>query len=65
MNNWAIVIRMKTLNVAGYSANEEIANTYTHALGIVLSLAGLVYLLFIAFTSNSISLGLSYTIYGL
>jgi hemolysin III len=56
---------MKALNVAGYTAKEEIANTYSHALGIILSLVGLAYLLFIAISSKSLSLGLSYTVYGI
>ena len=56
---------MKTLNVAGYSANEEIANTYTHALGLLLSVVGLFYLLFIAISAKSITLAVSYSIYGI
>jgi hemolysin III len=55
---------MKALNIAGYSAKEEIANSLSHALGVVLSLIGLIYLLLNAFTQKSLGLGLSYAIYG-
>lgn len=56
---------MNSKNVAGYSANEELANTYSHALGIILSVVGLFYLLYVAISSASLSLGISYTVYGL
>lgn len=56
---------MKALNVAGYSAKEEIANSLSHALGVILSLIGLAYLLFHAFELRSLSLALTYTVYGI
>lgn len=53
------------MNVSGYSPREEFANYMSHALGAILSVFGLIYLLFIAFESKSLTTFISYLVYGL
>ncbi|WP_127716945.1 hemolysin III family protein [Halobacteriovorax sp. HLS] len=56
---------MKTLNISGYSSSEERANTYSHGLGIVLSLVGLIYLVFVFNDFSDHKKTFSYIIYTL
>ncbi|HOH54290.1 MAG TPA: hemolysin III family protein, partial [Fervidobacterium sp.] len=51
-------------NIERYTMGEEIANSVTHGVGALLSIAGLVLLIvFSAFTANSLTIT-SFTIYG-
>ena len=56
---------MKSKNISGYTANEEIANTLTHLIGVALSIYVLVVLLLQGLQSESTIAVLSYLIYGL
>ena len=56
---------MKTLNISGYSTSEEKANTLSHALGVILSIIGLIYLVFIFNDFSDLRKTFSYSIYSL
>ncbi len=56
---------MNTRNISGYTANEEIANSLTHILGVVLSIYVLVSLLVQGLNSDNPTMIISYLIYGL
>ncbi|MBU2916510.1 hemolysin III family protein [Psychrosphaera sp. F3M07] len=58
-------IKTPTTKLASYSVNEEIANSVSHGIGALLSVAGLTLLLVSASEIESLTLLFSYLVYGL